>query len=292
MSSEEDPQFMRDGAFVLVDCLGFRGTWKRDPERLIQKLNAIRYTVEEGLQDSEIAEMNPEDIAVTIRLLSDTVAMSFQPKKEFKNVELVGWAVERAVMVVPDIIRLFLEGDPILTLRGCISCGQHICTGNFLIGPAVDDAAENINHAQGAFVWLLPKAAESYHEWRRRQNQLYESLDEVRAADALRKIPWLERHRQPSDTAASLVRRIGQRAYSTPHTISYPMPLKSGGTLEVEVINPFFKGYDSAAEDCVQLFSQALIGDRIDVWQKRQNTLDFLDVAKGTTEEHFARKSN
>jgi len=68
------------------------------------------------------------------------------------------------------------------------------------------------------------------------------------------------------------------------------MPLKSGGTLKVEVINPFYKGYEFAGEDYFQLFSQALTGDKIDVWQKRQNTLDFLDVAKRATEEHFARR--
>ena len=290
MSSEEDPEVMRDGAFVLVDCLGFRGIWKRAPRRLIQKLNEIRHTVEEGLQDSEITEMNPEDIELTIRLLSDTVAMSFQPKKDFKNVEMVGWAVERAVIVVPDIIRLFLEGEPILTLRGCVSYGKHICTGNFLVGPAVDDAAENMNDAQGAFIWLLPSAAERYHAWRRSQVQLYDSLNEAQAANNLRRMPNLERHRQPSDTAVSLLRRSARLAYSTPHTILYPMPLTSGGTLKVEVINPFYKGFEFAQEDYFQLFSQALTSDNINVWQKRQNTLDFLDIAKRVTEEHFARR--
>jgi len=35
--------------------------------------------------------------------------------------------------------------------------------------------------------------------------------------------------------------------------------------------------------------TKSLTGDKIEVWQKRQNTLDFLDVAKRATEEHFAR---
>ena len=102
------------------------------------KLNDILHTVDEGLQDfSEISQTNPQDIDVTIRLLSDTVAMSFQPKKDFKNVEMVGWAVERAVQVVPDIIRLFLEGEPVLTLRGCVSCGDTLDEVKDLIQEAV-----------------------------------------------------------------------------------------------------------------------------------------------------------
>jgi hypothetical protein len=288
-TNEEDNLEMRDGAFVLVDCLGFRGAWKREPERLIQKLHDIRHTVEEGLGDSKVNELNPEDIDFRIVLLSDTVAMSFQPKKDLKNVELVGWAVERAVMVVPDVIRLFLQDDPVLTLRGCVSCGQHLCAGNFLVGPAVDAAAENMNIAQGAFVWLLPAAAERYHAWRRGQVQVYEALNEAQAAENLRKMPLVERHRRPSETATSLLRRSARIAYSAPHTILYPMALNSGGSLKVEVINPFYKGYEFAGEDYSQLFSQALVGDNISVWQKRQNTLDFLKVAKRTTEEHLAR---
>src|ERR1700674_111610 len=128
-TNEEDPLEMRDGAFVLVDCLGFRGAWKREPERLIQKLHDIRHAVEEGFPAPEVTAMKTEDIDFRILLLSDTVAMSFQPKKDFKNVEMVGWAVERAVMVVPEIIRMFLQGEPALTLRGCISRGQHLCAG-------------------------------------------------------------------------------------------------------------------------------------------------------------------
>jgi len=293
MSSEEngeDPLEMRDGAFVLVDCLGFRGSWKHAPEQLIQKLHDIRHAIDEGLgEDSELT-MDPQQIDVELRLLSDTVAISLQPKKQFPNVETVGWAVERAVMVVPDIIRLFLLGQPALTLRGCVSCGKHLCAGNFLVGPAVDAAAENMNLAQGAFVWLLPSAAEKYRAWRREQIQLYESLNETRAAEALQKMPHLERQRRGTETAASLIRRLGLRAYSTPHTVLYPMPLKSGGSLKVEVINPFYKGYEPSGEDYFHLFSQAMERNTMSVWQKRQNTLDFLDVARRAREEHFTTR--
>src|SRR5262245_38683120 len=122
----------RDGAFVLVDCLGFRGIWRASTEKLLQKLNNIRRTVDEGLIESSLPYVAAHNIEVTIRLLSDTVAMSFQPKDEFDDVEIIGHAVEMALMVVPDVIRLFLLGDPALTLRGCISVGTHICDGNFL----------------------------------------------------------------------------------------------------------------------------------------------------------------
>src|SRR5207302_870517 len=179
MLAEQSPTpVMREGAFVLVDCLGFRGIWKDSTEPLLKKLSNIRRTVDSGLQESEISSMNPEDVEVTIRLLSDTVAMGFQPKKDFKNVELTGWAVELAVKVVPDIVRLYLEGDPALALRGCISVGQHLCDGNFLIGPAVDDAAKHMDEAQGAFIWLLPSATERYHAWKDSQIRLFHSMND------------------------------------------------------------------------------------------------------------------
>src|ERR1700680_1703377 len=49
-----------------------------------------------------------------------------------------------------------------LPLRGCVSFGPHLCDGNVLIGPAVDQAAEYMNEPEGAFIWVLPGVAERH----------------------------------------------------------------------------------------------------------------------------------
>jgi hypothetical protein len=42
--------------------------------------------------------------------------------------------------------------------RGVVTFGEAAIEENFVVGPAVDEAAEAMNAAQGALVWLTPSA--------------------------------------------------------------------------------------------------------------------------------------
>lgn len=161
---------MREGAFALIDCLGFKGIWKRtDPELLITKLSKIEQIVhaeiQEGGGSGPFKYLSFGPIKLHVRLLSDTVAISLQyEEQEGKSPEnwqknfLVGVICQAAVQ----ILDLFLKNEPPLVLRGCVSYGEHLSEGNFIAGPAVDEAAEYMNVAEGAFVWLLPSAEDRY----------------------------------------------------------------------------------------------------------------------------------
>jgi hypothetical protein len=127
-----------------------------------------------------------------LRLLSDTVVLSIQyeaaaystgaePDDRQENL-LASVACESATVLA----RLLIDSDMPLPLRGCISFGRHLCEGNFLIGPAVDQAAEYMNEPEGAFIWVLPGVAERHNNFRARALQIMDQPNEtIMAAHAI-----------------------------------------------------------------------------------------------------------
>ena len=122
---------MKEGALILVDCLGFRGIWNRvDPEQLIGRLHSIEAEAFSRVvpkYSSSMLSFGP--VRFHLRLLSDTVVLSIQyedaaysigaePDERQKNL-LVSVACESAAVLA----RLFIDSDMPLPLRGCISLG-------------------------------------------------------------------------------------------------------------------------------------------------------------------------
>lgn len=185
---------MKEGALILVDCLGFRGIWNRvDPEKLITRLHSIEAEAFSRVVPKYSSSMlSFGAIRFHLRLLSDTVVLSIQyeaaayskgaePDERQKSF-LVSIACESASILA----RLFIDSDVPLPLRGCISFGRHLCEGNFLIGPAVDQAAEYMNEPEGAFIWVLPGVAERHNYFRTRALAIMDQPKEtIMAAHAI-----------------------------------------------------------------------------------------------------------
>jgi hypothetical protein len=60
--------------------------------------------------------------------------------------------------------------------RGVVSVGHFSIEGNFMLGPAVDEAAGLMELADGAFVWLAPSAGGLSHILRPRENDRWDDL--------------------------------------------------------------------------------------------------------------------
>jgi len=138
-----------------------------------------------------------------------------------------------------------------LNYRGCISTGQLAVGNDFFLGEAVDDAASLYEAAQAALVWLTPAARAAVKE---------------------------------TEFGLSL--------------IDWPVPLKSGGSLNALVVNPFAAiaytdpdALDVAAIDATfERFKMPFESAKtVDVAQKAQNTLRFLEVARAFTVDNFQR---
>jgi hypothetical protein len=103
--------------------------------------------------------------------LSDTVVFGVAIKPAFVDGMLRAAEMGLADAAVDDLClsfvpqhaahlaRLALLEPPALAYRGCISFGEFDMRGNFIVGPAVDEAAGAMELAQVAAIWLTPTAA-------------------------------------------------------------------------------------------------------------------------------------
>lgn len=289
---------MREGALILADCLGFKGIWNRvDPEQLMKKLKSI-----EGEALSAIATkysgslLSFGPIRFHLRLLSDTVVLSLQyeesafvtgaqPDERQKDL-LVSVACECASAMA----ELLVNSDIPLPLRGCISFGRHLCESNFLIGPAVDQAAEYMDEPEGAFIWVLPEAAERHKQFRKKSMELMSRADNtIMAAHAIlaekgvkQAATLLENPEAGTAPFVEAMRMTYAQFLAIPTVIDpYPMPIKRGGVIDAAVINPLIGGKgEEGYMRITERYASFLRGDRMDIWIKRQNTLKFLKVAE------------
>jgi hypothetical protein len=277
---------MREGAFALVDCLGFTGIWKRGDYRsaeqrkeyqqlLLEKLKMVRQEVPKLVKSGvRPYKYFSDPVVVGVYMLSDSVAISLQydedlpPKGRYKN--YLVWLICEATIKVLDRFR---KDKPELVLRGCITYGEHVSEGNFIVGPAVDDAAENMEVAQGAFVWLHPTAWNKYRQC-------------IKTTEAT-----IEKLKDTHDHEELLLIRDLKRALEKPLVVdNYKMPLKIGGHLQCPVLNPLaFHKTEPEQQKVIRECLEAMSGNQLDVLLKRQYTKEFLEEAKVAREAHRAR---
>lgn len=151
---------MRRGAVCLVDALGFKGLWQRYPaETILAKLHEMR---NETLRLAEHANTHVEHGRThVVRFLSDTVVLACHCGNApgLSQDDLDFDAVQTTAILANNVIRVALEVEPILLYRGAIAVGAFAADGNFLIGEAVDESAEAMDKADGAFIWTTPEAS-------------------------------------------------------------------------------------------------------------------------------------
>ena len=148
----------------MLDCLGFKGIWKREqdqPEVIIDKLQRINEAVMAASEEMFAgANHEGEPFTPNILLLSDTVVISLtSPKAGEGDPALISTMIFKVAAMVRKVVDIYLTERPHLVLRGCLSYGKHECKDNFIFGPVVDSVADNMERADGGFIWLLPEAS-------------------------------------------------------------------------------------------------------------------------------------
>jgi hypothetical protein len=293
---------MQEGSLILVDCLGFRGIWNKvDPARLIDRLkSAETIAAARVLAILSQGQLSFGPLRTHLKFLSDTVALSIQyetpDSQRSPDERQLDLLVSVACQLAGTLAKLFVDGDIPLPLRGCISFGQHLCDGNFLVGPAVDEAAQYMDEPEGAFIWLLPKAAERHQRFIDRSFKLITNspkdvlitgtrLAGERGVDGARRLA--DHAEFGTDPYFEAARTTFADVLKIPVVIpQYPMPIKDGGFLESDVINPLLGARTaSEREKLIDQYDKFLRGDRLDIWKKRQNTLKFLKVANSEVDK-------
>lgn len=273
---------MKNGAFAMIDCLGFKGIWERvDPEILLAKLRKIKETVEADTNNEEEVRqafgervIRDKDTELAVSFLSDTVIIGLHCPEYKDGVPIAvqdAWLVDTLCIILTRVLDLFIEEEPPLVMRGCVTFGEFIVEDPFIVGPAVDRAAELMNIANGGFVWLDETAGEVFSKWHtpmvEEVSQDEESIAIGSHLTANERGIWMQ----------------GQRL------IYYDLPIKNGENLNRYVVNPL--SYHESKEE------REAIRDRINqsmvnpadpsVLVKHNHTMTFLDSAEIRCAEFF-----
>jgi hypothetical protein len=139
---------------------------------------------------------------------------------------------------------------PPLAYRGCVACGEFDIDDIFVLGPAIDEAAEMASQAEGAFVWLTP-----------RTRDLFEALQIPGTGEFA---PHLPSYHAVFNSLAPF----------------HNVPLKKGNHLLTRVINPLAAWRPEVRSDLTSRLMQTFDSRDIVVQEKASNTREFLAQAQ------------
>ncbi|MDB4958643.1 MAG: hypothetical protein JWO36_6212 [Myxococcales bacterium] len=235
---------MNTGAVVMLDALGFKGIWKRHPE-VLEKLKLMPRIAEvtvggfmKGVPAKSGLTLHPE---VSTTFLSDTIVIGARMKGATDDVHDRWAEVALAALFTASIMSIGANVKaPPLAYRGVISFGEFEIDGPFIVGPAIDEAAELMNMAEAAIAWLTPTA------------------------------------RVIVNTAMKADPNMALGGMFLP----WAVPLKGGGTYDTFVAHPFAAPpLSGTAEEMRDKILSSFNNSRIEIQIKKQNTQRFLDAA-------------
>lgn len=145
------------GAVALVDCLGFKGIWSRySPQDLLAQMKLLRRETLQFRGAGNVVIGTHRYLRNEIRFMSDTVVITSRIANNW-NVPVAPYAsVYRVSQIAAHLVWSALCAGIPMSFRGCITYGKFIAEDQFLLGPAIDEAASLEREAEGAFVWLAP----------------------------------------------------------------------------------------------------------------------------------------
>lgn len=305
---------MNQGAFALLDCLGFKGIWERqiDPRAIVGFLQAAK-------DESELSPVRTlwkaghgDRLNIATAFVSDTIVVSASVS-EGTSLD-TNWQRGALVQLVSHLcIELlsqfaFRAPKPLL-LRGCVTYGPHLVQDSFFLGPAVDEAAALFQTAQGAFVWLTPTSSELFDTYQTHipvlaREQLNRQTDQhVGIADTMMNrlsiysqlnredvapiVSWWKQ--LPSNRKHEIATYVLEKAFAVWRTDdvvnNYPMELRQGASLNTSVLNPLFRVPLSKHPEAISRVLASFDSPNLDVMLKKQNTDRFLSIAsKATTQ--------
>src|SRR5262249_24699751 len=110
---------------------------------------------------------------------SDTIAVAASlPGAEVQNRHglIDSLLVDVVCQCAAYVLRNAPKARPPLVYRGVVTCGELLVDKPHLLGPAVDEAANLVDEAEGAFVWLAPSAELKTHARRPYTPQVWETM--------------------------------------------------------------------------------------------------------------------
>jgi len=141
----------------MMDALGFKGIWRRSPgepdraEAVLAKMKRLRAVT----QNVRIEKGTDGPVAMRCECISDTIVLGLWPNSPPATPQVPFIFASQFIRV---LCQEALREPPVLAYRGAVAYGRFEMEDGFVIGPAVDEAAESMELADGAFIWFTPSA--------------------------------------------------------------------------------------------------------------------------------------
>ena len=244
-----------------------------------------------------------------VLFLSDTLVVGVDaPQAEKLLPPDKGRLIHAACMVAQKVAMDLLDMQPPLASRGCATFGRFDMAGNFLIGPAVDEAAELHELADGAFLWIPPQYAlfleaerQVARDMVRAKAEGVDILQLINAAwETYGAAQMLAEYKNQltglTDVQREAMRQVCRDIFAHPQNDwnmpLYDMPLKDRRTLQCAVVGP---GDQPDLNALVLKYNAAMKSNALDVIIKRQNTMRFLrhvQIRNQRLNPYWAEKRN
>lgn len=293
---------MKEGAIGLIDCLGFKGIWRRaQAEKIVEQLELARDEARNFLDQGIFQEFVAAGGTFQHAFLSDTfvVAASIGPNSPVNPV-MKGFLIYSVGAVLQRVATKLINATPPIPVRGCIHWGEFFVKDTFIIGPAVDQAATTYEMAEGAFIWVSRESESFLHAFRNifsfstekwtneavRQTlvAMVVSTDGQAPAEAFKRIL----DELPQATQDEMQPQLRQLIVGGLFLLfqNYHVPFKGGGHLRCMVVNSALASASPINPTLYLRYTEAMKSDMLDVMIKHDNTLRFLSHAEKPTEEY------
>jgi len=137
-----------NGVIVLLDSLGTKGKWKT--EQKPNKISRSWHNLLDTFRNSINHEFEGEDQQIHFLTFSDTIMIIVQTDSDVKTTLLKLASALR----IPFIMSMMLNNP----IRGCIAIGSFHLDGSFIVGPAIEEAANYFELPQWIGISASPKA--------------------------------------------------------------------------------------------------------------------------------------
>ena len=311
---------MNEGAFALMDCLGFKGVWNRGvtPDDIVKFMKETKDNADKSEMGRLLAAIVGPNLRICTAFVSDSVAISATPSQKAPLAEWEqGYLLFVVVAICLELMKRFSGTDaPVpLAFRGCVTFGPHVVQDTFFLGPAVDEAASLAQESQGAFVWLTPEAHRKYSVYlrdfpttamqslhkipseqmiQRAESALNVAVEYHEPSEEQKKVvlaKWRATSHDKKYNAALLIFQWLLSSYRIDFVLpEYPMELKSGGVLQVTVLNLLCPLPDVEHSRVInRILSGFDANKNLDVLLKRQNTQRLLLKGSADTKDSNKR---
>jgi hypothetical protein len=154
----------KEGAVVMMDALGVKGIWEHhDRQDVLDRLHLIERSVRKllAIPSAQIARGMGFDPILTF--LSDTIVMAFaDPNRPNAVVQIAMGAAGYALHAGATDNQEERTWKVPLAYRGAITFGQFHVEDRYVLGPAVDEAAEAMERPEGALIYLTASAIDRF----------------------------------------------------------------------------------------------------------------------------------